>query len=126
MGDGALATITFEVVAVKASTVSLSDVLLTNKDGNSSTPQIEAAEITEPSQLPEDVNGDSVVNIVDLTLVASNFGKTGENAADVNGDGVVNIVDLTLVAAAFGNTAAAPIIWSFDSKIAPTRADVAA
>ena len=107
MGDGTLATITFEVVAVKASTVSLSDVLLTDSAGGSSVPQIENAEITEPPQLPEDVNKDGVVNIIDLTLVASNFGKTGQNAADVNGDGVVNIIDLTLVAAAFGNTASA-------------------
>ena len=77
-------------------------------------------------QLPEDVNDDGVVNIIDLTLVAANFGETGSNAADVNEDGVVNIVDLTLVAAAFGNTAGAPIALSRDSEIAPTRADVAA
>ena len=126
MGDGILATITFEVVAVKESTVRLSDVILTNSTGETTNPQTENAEITEPSQLPEDVNGDGVVNIVDLTLVATNFGATGTNAADVNGDGVVNIVDLTLVAAAFGNTAAAPFLWSRDSEIAPTRADVEA
>ena len=41
-------------------------------------------------------------------LVASRFGETGENAADVNGDGVVNIQDLVLVAGAFGDAAAAP------------------
>ena len=52
----------------------------------------------EPERIAEDVNKDGVVNIIDLTLVASNFGKTGQNAADVNGDGVVNIIDLTLVA----------------------------
>ena len=124
-GDGTIATITFEVVAVKTSTVSLSNVLLTDKDGSSTTPQIENAEITEPrTQLPADVNGDGVVNIVDLTLVASNNGKTGENVADVNGDGVVNIVDLTLVAAAFGNTTAAPGILFRDQEIAPTRDQV--
>ena len=77
-------------------------------------------------QLPEDVNEDGIVNIIDLTLVASNFGETGANAADVNGDGVVNIVDLTLVAAAFGNTAAAPIVWSRNSETDLTRSDVAA
>ena len=124
-GDGTLATLTFEIIAAKASTVSLSDVLLTDKDGGSSTPEIENTEITEPlTQLPADVNQDGVVNIVDLTLVASNNGKTGENVADVNDDGVVNIVDLTLVAAAFGNTAAAPIAWDRDSEIAPTRQQV--
>ena len=72
-----------------------------------------------------DVNGDGVVNILDLTLVASNFGEQGENASDVNGDGVVNILDLTLVAAAFGDTAAAPEISSLNLENMPTRAEVA-
>jgi hypothetical protein len=36
-------------------------------------------------------------------LVASDFGETGQNRADVNGDGVVNIQDLVLVAGAFRN-----------------------
>ena len=125
-GDGTLATVTFEVVATKVSTVRLSDVLLTNNAGVTSTPQTENAEITKPTHLPEDVNQDGVVNIIDLTLIASNFGETGANAADVNGDGVVNIVDLTLVAAAFGNTAAAPIVLGRASESAPARADVEA
>ena len=59
-----------------------------------------------PAQLAEDVNKDGVGNILDLTVVASNFGKSGENNADVNADGLVNILDLTLVAAAFENIAA--------------------
>ena len=50
-----------------------------------------------------DVNGDGVVNIQDLELVAGQLGKTGEHVADVNGDGVVNILDLVWVAGAFGN-----------------------
>ena len=62
----------------------------------------------EVPQLVADVNGDGVVNIQDLVLVAGLFGKTGEHGADVNGDGVVNIQDLVLVAGAFGEGAAAP------------------
>ena len=81
---------------------------------------------SKPTQFPEDVNKDGVVNIIDLTFVASNFGKQGNNDADVNGDGVVNIVDLTLVAAAFGNSTSAPLLLGHDSKIAPIRADVEA
>ena len=123
-GDGTLATLTFEVITIKASTVRLTNVLLTDGSGGSSVPQIENAGITEPPQLPVDVNQDGVVNIIDLTLVASNFGKTGSNDADVNNDGVVNIIDLTLVAAAFGNTAAAPEIWSHHLEGTPTRAEV--
>ncbi len=56
----------------------------------------------------EDVNGDGIVNILDLVSVSSNFGKTGENIADVNGDGIVNIVDLVKVAGEMGAGAAAP------------------
>ena len=123
-GDGTLATITFEVVSVKASTLTLSDVILTDSAAVSTIPQTENAEITEPPLLPEDVNNDGIVNIIDLTLVAANFGKTGTHAADVNGDGVVNIIDLTLVAAAFGNTASAPFVLGRDSEIAPTRDQV--
>ena len=66
--------------------------------------------ITEPTGLKGDVNGDGIVNIQDLVLVASNLGKTGQNAADVNGDGQVNIQDLVLVAGALGTSAAAPPI----------------
>ena len=125
-GDGTLATITFEVIAAKASTMTLADVILTDMVGHTTVPQVESAEITEPKRLPADVNADGVVNIIDLTLVASNFGKSGENAADVNADGVVNIIDLTLVAAAFGKTTidAAPTLWSGNPDSVLTRATV--
>ena len=106
-GDGTLATLTFEVIIAKASTLTLSDVLLINSAGESSTPKLEDGEITAPT-VDADVNGDGSVNIQDLVLVASNIGQTGQNAADANGDGIVNIVDLVLVAGALGNTAAAP------------------
>ncbi len=49
---------------------------------------------------PADVNGDSVVNILDLTIVAQAFG-TDNLKADVNGDGVVNVFDLVFVANRF-------------------------
>ena len=49
---------------------------------------------------PADVNGDGVVNIFDLTIVAQGFG-TDKPEADVNGDGVVNVFDLVFVANQF-------------------------
>ena len=109
-GDGTLAKLTFKVIAVKASTLTLSDVLLTDNEGIGYVPSVENAEITEPTGLKGDVNGDGIVNIQDLVLVAANLGKTGQNAADVNGDGIVNIQDLVLVAGALGTSAAAPSI----------------
>ena len=107
-GGGTLVTLTFEVIAVKASTLTLSDVLLTDNAGVAYVPSLENAEITEQTQLKGDVNGDGIVNIQDLVLVAGALGKTGQNAADINGDGVVNIQDLVLVAGALGTSAAAP------------------
>ena len=45
-----------------------------------------------------DVNGDGVVNILDLVMVANGLGKSAPNP---NGDGVVNILDLVFVAQQF-------------------------
>ena len=122
-GNGTLATLTFEVIAVKASTVTLADVLLSNAAGAIFVPQLENAQITGPTELKGDVNGDGTVNIADLVLITSNLGKTGQNAADVNGDGVVNIADLVLVAGALGTNAAAPSLFS-QSVSTLTVADV--
>ena len=122
-GDGTLATITFEVMAVKPSTLTLSETLFADDQGNTSLPRVEGGEITEPPKLKGDVNGDGVVNIQDLVLVASSFGETGQNSADINADGVVNIADLVLVAGALGATAAAPSIHA-ESLGLLTAADV--
>ena len=45
-----------------------------------------------------DVNGDGVINVLDLVLVAN---ALGEKSPDLNGDGIVNILDLVIVANAF-------------------------
>ena len=122
-GDGTLATLTFEVIAVKASTLTLSDVLLSNNAGRTFVPHVENVEVTDKAPLQGDVNGDGQVNIADLVLVASNLGQTGQNTADVNGDGVINIADLVLVAGALGNSAAAPLLYPQDLSML-TVADV--
>ncbi len=64
-------------------------------------PDIEL-DIDVPQLSPMDVNGDGVVNIQDLVLVASSLGETGPTSADVNGDSIVNIMDLVLVAGELG------------------------
>ena len=71
---------------------------------------IEMFPAIELPRLKEDVNGDGIVNIQDLVLVASNLGQSGSNSADVNDDGIVNIQDLVLVAGALGASDSAPAV----------------
>ena len=112
-GDGVLGTITFQVVGVKTSALTLSQVTFVDPDGERSFPHVEngivhLTEGVDIVHISEDVNNDGIVNIQDLVVVTSNFGKIGKNKADINGDGVVDIVDLVKVAAAFSNTTDAP------------------
>lgn len=46
-----------------------------------------------------DVNADGVVNVLDLTFIASRF---GQSSPDLNADGIVNILDLVLVSQHIG------------------------
>jgi hypothetical protein len=54
-----------------------------------------------PNTCTGDVNGDGAVNVLDLILIARDFGLSG-SPADVNGNGVVDIFDLVAAASAFG------------------------
>lgn len=67
-----------------------------------SEPTEPSEEETTPEPVPYDVTGDGVVNILDLTFVASHFGGSNPDA-DVNDDGIVNILDLVLVAHNFSS-----------------------
>jgi len=54
-----------------------------------------------------DLNSDNVVDIIDLVIVGSNFGKDYNNVntdkrADASGDRVIDIVDLVIVGSNFG------------------------
>ena len=61
-----------------------------------------------PRSLVADLNSDGVVNILDLVLVASQFGTSGATPADLNSDGTVDMKDLEWVANALRDVAAAP------------------
>jgi hypothetical protein len=56
-----------------------------------------------------DLNGDGIIDILDLALVSAHFRSAGP-AADVNADGWVDLYDLTLLGKNFKLTA--PTVWS--------------
>ena len=58
-----------------------------------------------PTPTPADVNGDGVVNVLDLIELLLCFGQPANppcDAADINGDGSVNVLDLIELLLAFG------------------------
>lgn len=57
-----------------------------------------------PPALRGDTNGDNVVNLVDLSTLLSNFGRTGASRSngDLDGNSVVNLSDLSIVLSTFG------------------------
>jgi hypothetical protein len=52
---------------------------------------------------PEDVDGDGMVSVTDLTAVILDWGVNPNSPADINGDGIVNVEDLTAVILAWGD-----------------------
>ena len=88
-GNGRLATLTFEVLSVKASSVKLFEVSLVDRDAKRTFPLLEDGRVIGRPRLGWDVNRDGAENILDLMPVGANITKTGEKDADVNGDGVV-------------------------------------
>jgi peptidoglycan/xylan/chitin deacetylase (PgdA/CDA1 family) len=57
-----------------------------------------------PSAKAGDVNGDNLINALDLSLIAANWNHTGVTRAqgDLNGDGIVNALDLSILATNWG------------------------
>lgn len=57
---------------------------------------------TTPPAKQGDLNSDSKVDIFDLSILLSNYNKTGTNTADINGDNIVNITDLSILLSKWG------------------------
>ncbi|MXZ80240.1 MAG: trypsin-like serine protease, partial [Gammaproteobacteria bacterium] len=83
---------------------------------------IEVTDPVVPIDSPLDVNGDGVVDVADLVIVATAYGTRvpagTDLPADVNSDGVVNLPDLILVAQAIdaaGGGANAPSLINIET-----------
>ena len=65
-----------------------------------------------------DLNGDGTVNILDLSILLSNYNTTA-SSADINNDGVVNILDLSILLSNYGSSAPVTGSTTINPPIAP-------
>jgi len=110
-GKGTLVSFTFEVIdSAKSALIALPELMLSDSFDRPLPVTIKEMVITNlvplvDLSLSTDVNGDGMVNILDLVRVASYFGEpvSDENASvDVNNDGEINIFDLVRISQDFG------------------------
>ena len=86
-----------QTITLPSSATSVSDRGSTDASITHLLPDLDG-EIYLKAKHPADVNGDWVVNILDLVEVSNSFGKS---TPDLNGDGVVNVLDLVIVSRYF-------------------------
>ena len=105
INDGTIATLTFEIKEPENVTLTITNVLLTHKEGKQTRPVETHAWVIKPELILEDANRDWQVDAADLEFISSRLGQTGKgNSADINEDGIVDIADLVLVRKAlYGN-----------------------
>ncbi|MEP0847741.1 MAG: immunoglobulin domain-containing protein, partial [Phycisphaerae bacterium] len=61
--------------------------------------------VNAPEPCPEDLDGDGVVGLPDLSILLTNFGGPGTAAeGDITGDGQVDLADLSALLTAYGTT----------------------
>jgi hypothetical protein len=68
------------------------------------------------SLIPGDANGDSMVDVGDLGILAANYGGSGKtwSQGDFNGDNMVDVGDLGILAANYGRGASTALDFSAD------------
>ena len=105
--------------------------MITDPNGSNSCDWAHWADLLITAEEPEpngDVNQDGIVNVLDMIVVAQNFGQEppSDSRADVNQDGVVNLLDLVFVAEHFSQDAAAPSQLDLIKSIPSTAKEIIA
>jgi subtilase family serine protease len=70
--------------------------------GNNS---LASSTVSQFSAYPADINQDSHINLLDLSILASEYGQSGPSVgrADINRDGTVNLLDLSILASQYNS-----------------------
>jgi hypothetical protein len=108
-GTGGLATFTFNAAGLGSSPLRFENVQVTDTADVAIAVGAQDGNVTVTTACREDVNGDGVINIVDIQLVAARW-NTAEGdpdydpVYDMNEDGRINIVDIQRVAAKWNTT----------------------
>ena len=117
-GTGTLLSVVFSAKADGNSRLALHNFQLGSTAGAVIPAGVRDLTITVESKPTWDVNADGQVSILDLILIAQDFGETAplNSRTDVNRDGIISILDLILVAQHMGETtiSAAPSILAMD------------
>ena len=121
-GKGTLLSVIFKAKADGQTQLRMENFQLAAITGDSISASPPEVLVTIEGQLATgDVNRDGQVSILDMVLVARQFGKTvaANSAVDVNGDGVISILDLIIVASHLGEStdAAAPSVLDFNGIV---------
>ena len=112
-GSGSLIEVRFKAKSIGETELALHKFQLGSITGASIPASPHEIRITVEEQLlTRDVNRDGQVSILDLILVAQQFGKNvpANSPVDINRDGVVNILDLIGVAQGFAESPSAPAV----------------
>ncbi len=120
-GTGTLLSVTFTAKTPGQTQLTLENFQLAAITGEPIPISLPEILITIEGQLMTgDVNRDGQVSILDMVLVARQFGNTvpSDSAVDVNGDGVINVLDLILVSQNMGESseAAAPSLVGVNER----------
>jgi len=114
-GNGTLSAVTFHVLQIGATPLTLLDVSLTDPSDQPLNRTVTNG-LFSNVVLQGDVNDDGIIDILDVSTAAIAFGATPDNPrwnakADLNFDSVIDVLDLVMIILNFNGTVVAEFPW---------------